>query len=44
VTIAASNTSNTSKYSEHEQKVFADYYGAHPSLLDGFDYFSNSEK
>lgn len=31
------------KFSDDEIDAFQKYYGAHPSLLDGFEWFKNSE-
>lgn len=32
------------KFNEEEISAFQKYYGAHPSLLDGFEWFKNSER
>lgn len=32
------------KFNEEEIAAFQKYYGAHPSLLDGFEWFKNSER
>lgn len=34
----------TAKYTEEELKALAAYYGAHPTLLEGFDYLRNAER
>ena len=32
------------KLNEEEIAAFQKYYGAHPSLLNGFEWFKNSER